>query len=100
MSNLLSSKDLVLYEDNGSIMANDFKLNSKLPKVFANLSIPAGLLYIKTPNINNSINSNFKSIIDNKIYNEFIDNVNNSNKKNTRRNKNMKKKNKTKKKKL
>ena len=100
MSNLLSSKDLVLYEDNGSIMANDFKLNSKLPKVFANLSIPAGLLYIKTPNINNSINSNFKSIIDNKIYNEFIDNVNNSNKKNTRRNKNKKKKNKTKKNKL
>ena len=100
MCNLLSSKDLVLYEDNGSIMANDFKLNSKLPKVFANLSIPAGLLYIKTPNINNSINSNFKSIIDNKIYNEFIDNVNNSNKKNTRRNKNMKKKNKTKKNKL
>lgn len=99
MSNLLSSKDLVLYEDNGSIMANDFKLNSKLPKVFANLSIPAGLLYIKTPNINNSINSNFKSIIDNKIYNEFIDNVNNSKKKNTRRNKNMKK-NKTKKNKL
>ena len=93
MSNLLSSKDLVLYEDNGSIMANDFKLNSKLPKVFTNLSIPAGLLYIKTPNINNSINSNYKSIIDNKIYNEFIDNVNNLNKKkSTRRNKNVKKK--------
>lgn len=100
MSNLLSSKDLVLYEDNGSIMANDFKLNSKLPKVFANLSIPAGLLYIKTPN-NNSINSNFKSIIDNKIYNELINNVNSLNKKkNTRRNKNLKKKNKTKKNKL
>jgi hypothetical protein len=99
MSNLLSSQDLVLYEDNGSIMADDFKLSSKLPKVFANLSIPAGLLYIKTPNINNTVNSNYKSIIDNKIYNELMNNVNNLNKKkNTRRNKNLKKKNKTKKK--
>lgn len=98
MSNLLSSKDFVLYEENGSLMANDFKLNSKLPKVFANLSVPAGLLYIKTPTIKNSHNLNIKSIIDNKIYNEFINNVNNLNKKkNTRRNK-SKQKNKTKKK--
>tara|TARA_Y100000389_G_scaffold177636_1_gene190092 strand:+ start:582 stop:878 length:297 start_codon:yes stop_codon:yes gene_type:complete len=93
MSNLLSSKDFVLYEENGSLMANDFKLNSKLPKVFANLSVPAGLLYIKSPNINNSHNLNIKSIIDNKIYNEFINNVNNLNKKkNTRRNKSKQKK--------